>query len=716
MTHSNYLTPASGLAQSLSRWICLLVLGFFLTACVQEESPLTGATNNNAPPPATDPPPVDDNTPPMDDDPPPADDNTPPPMGENPPPNDQQIFEATLYPHLVDPQNRCVDCHGVTQEPTFSVSDSTIAYNAITSQQKVNLNDPAASRVYLRPAVDRHNCGGDAICDRIAGDFLAAIQDWANQVAATAPPPTVGSAVISDVTNFAAGIEGSAARADGNVVAMFTFSEGAGDITMDTSGVGTPITLQLEGTEWVDGGGLKNVSGKAQASVTDSQKLFAAISPENAYTVEAWIIPDNDAQDGPARIVSYSENTQTRNMTMGQNAIYYQLRNRSTNTNANGQPALEADIIPVVLSLTHVVMTFDGDTGRKVYVNGQLGAEENVADTLEWTDDQILVLGNEVTNDRLWQGIFRMVAIHNKALTDVEVQQNFDAGAGNLITLRFDVANIVGGPAYIDMQASQLDASAYLFAKPTLYSDVTGVAVKNIRIAVNGFKPVAAQPFRRIDTTMLQSPLELSSLGAVIPVGQGQDNDNFTLEFEVLGNQVGFAEQDPAASPPVPVPDVPEPDNGMRTFSQINDTMSVLTGIDKGNNNVRSSYAELRGALPPTADLLSFGSAQQVAIQRLAKTYCGEIVNNNATCSDFFGACEIDGNAKDQVATTLHDRFIGDLANQPDRIDVTTEIVSVIDDFRLRKRVRRCRSRDGSSGHVYIGIVQRRCDGQLIFY
>ena len=48
--------------------------------------------------------------------------------------------------------------------------------------------------------------------------------------------------------------------------------------------------------------------------------------------------------------------------------------------------------------------------------------------------------------------------------------------------------------------------------------------------------------------------------------------------------------------------------------------------------------------------------------------------------SDFIH--QIDGAAKDQVATTLYDRFIGaNLANQPDMSDVTSEIVSVIDDL-----------------------------------
>ncbi len=649
---------------AVSRWLCMIVLALTLPACEINEESLNSAQNpgtgGNPPPPSPPPPPP------------------PPPSA-----SDQAIFEATLYPLLVDQNNFCVGCHGANQDPKFAVADATIAYNAVVSQQKVNLSNPELSRIYLRPNNDRHNCGGDASCDRIATDFLAAIQDWANQSATSGPPPgSNGQPVVSGMTNFAQATDGGAARADANAIALFTFSEGAGDVTMDTSGVGAPIALQIEGMEWVGGGGLRNVSGKAQASEADSRKLFDMIASGNEYSVEAWVIPDNTAQDGPARIVSYSQDTGVRNFTMGQNAIYYQLRNRSAATGANGTPALEALDPQTDTVLQHVVMTFDAASGRKVYVNGQLGIEENIGDVLDWLDNQFLVIGNEVTNNRLWQGVFKLVAIHNKALTVVEIQQNFDAGTGNVVTMRFDVSSLIGQAAYVDMQVAQFDASGYLFAKPVFVSDASGIAVKNIRIGVNGVIPVAAQPFRRINTVIIQSGTELSPLGAVIPVELGSDDDQFHLEFEVLGNQFGLAELVPPSSPPAPVPDVPEPELGLRTFSQINDTMSSLTGIDANENVVLASYAELRDSLPPTSNLLSFAAAQQIAIQRLATTYCGAIVNDSGNCDNFFGACAIDGNAKDQVATVLYDRLIGDnIANQPDRADVTIEIVRTIDDL-----------------------------------
>ncbi|MGI9259873.1 MAG: LamG domain-containing protein [Gammaproteobacteria bacterium] len=675
MLQTNLRSRRRGPRPTVGLFVFCMAVAFVLSGCVRTEdgAGLDGTlsattTTTTAPPDIIVPPPDDSVPPPVDPDPP----IDPPPV------TDIAAFQQFLHPILTDPNNFCAGCHGAAQVPTFAVADVDLAYNVIVSQQKVDLDNPDLSRLYVRPAVERHNCGGDAICDAIAADILAGIQAWA----ANAPPPDpTMQTLMSSTTSFANGVLAGLTRAESNVIAKFTFDEGAGDVTVDSSGVGNPITLQIEGMEWIEGG-LRNVSGKAQASAADSRKLFDMITPVDEYTIEAWIIPENDAQDGPARVVSYSQDTAVRNFTVGQNAIYYQLRNRTAASNANGTPALEQLNPQVATSLTHVVMTFEPVAGRKIYINGQLSIDEDQAATLDWRDDQLFVIGNEVTNDRLWQGIFQMVAVHNTALTPAEVQQNFDAGAGNIITLRFDLANILAAPGVIEMQAAELDQYSYVFGRPVFVSDVTGVRVKNMRIAVNGSAPVAAQAFRRVDTTVLQSGTLLSPLGAVIPAELGTDNDQFQLEFEILGGQFGLAESVGPPTPPVPLPDSPEPDLGMRTFSQVNDTMSTLTGISANAPAVQTRYSELRDSLPATFDLLAFAAAQQIAIQRLATTYCAEIVSDNGTCAGFFGSCDIAANAKDQVADTLYDRLIGDnIATQPARANVTTEVVRMIDDL-----------------------------------
>lgn len=708
---------ASNFSAAISQWQILASAG----NPPSEPPPEPPTEPPSEPPPADDPPaddppaedpPADDPPPeePPVDDPPPADppeDEMPPPVDDDPPmeplPEDVALFAATLHPLLIDPANFCVGCHANLVQPLYAVTDVTSSYSVLISQQKVDVQNPTNSRIYLRAATDRHNCGGVAECDRIAAAFLAAIESWKAQAAPPEPPPP--AAAVSASTSFANAVDAAVPRAEANLIARFEFLEGTGDTTTDTSGVGAPIALGLQGTEWVDGGGLRIVSGKAQASTAASQRLTDAISASGSMTVEAWVIPDNAAQDGPARIVTLSNGFGERNFTLGQNAIYYQLRNRAASTNNNGTPALEALTPEVALELTHVAATFDPANGRSIYINGALAITEAEPDTLEWIAGQTLVLGNETTDERLWQGVLKLVAIHDAALTPEQVQQNFEAGTGSLASLSFDLAGAIGQPGRIDMIATQIDNASYLFAEPTYVGDVNALRIKNLRISVNESIPVAAQAFRRIDTTADSGTL-LSELGAVIPATLGVEQDQFRLEFELLGNATGSPDAiAPAVPPPAPI-DVEEPDVGLRSFAQLNDTMSSLTDVPTTDNAVANAYAELRGQLPATNDPLAFGPSGQIAIQRLAVTYCGALVNNGGRCNALFGACRVDGAVdKPLIADKLYERFIGNgLANQPATADVSQAVVGLIDQLGCA---------DGCNGAAGRDVLQAACAAVL---
>lgn len=674
--------------KNVLRMICMILLAVALTACgggsgggsdsgTQSTAGNTGGNTGSNP--------VDPTPMPVD----PVDPGDPMPMPVDPVDpgnggaNEQALFAATLHPVITNPGYTCGLCHNGSnmQAIAFAVADVSSSYPVVDPLK--NLAVPTQSSIYQRP-LGGHNCGVQ--CPDVAAAILQAINDWAAQSTAVGNNGNNGNILASATTNFSQVVEGSIPRADANMITHFAFSEGVGNTTSGTSNVGADITLNLEGTEWVAEGGLRNVDGKAQASLADSQKLFNLLSGGNQFSVEAWVIPENLTQTGPARIVSYSVDTGRRNFTLGQQVEQYDSRVQTINSGPNGSnPAARTEDI-VTTELTHIVMTYDNMSGgRKIYVNGQLAAEEAIqGDMLNWQDDNIFLLGNEVTNNRLWRGVFKMVAIHNVALNGAQVAQNFDAGAGAVTSLRFDVASILGAPGYIEMQAYEADPFAYVFARPKLVSDVTGVQVKNIRVAVNNNVPLAAQAFRRVDTMVMQSGQEISPLGALIPSDQGMNLDQFSLQFEVLGGQTGSAETAALPTPPVPPADVPEPDVGVRTFSQVHDTMAALTGISQTDNDIRNRYDMLRDQLPPTADALGFGSAQQIAIQRLATTYCGEVVgnNNNSRCRNFFddNNCAIAAGEKDAIAGTVYDKIIGNnLVNQPERTASIAALVGVMD-------------------------------------
>ena len=618
-----------------------------------------------------------------------------------PPVNDEQLFATTVYPLM---RANCSGCHvdptplpGIIESilPLMADEDLTTAYNAVVSNQKVSLSNPANSRLVLKPVDETHNCGGVVACQEFSDAMLAAIQSWADSAAAANPPPNNLPRVASAMASFADGQDGGAARVDANVIALYDFSAGAGDVVADRSGVGTPMDLLIEGEmEWVDGGGLKNVNGKAKAAMADSAKMFNLISEDqDEFTIEAWIIPEAEDQavGGISVIAGYQRNNASinnNNFIFGQVNTNFELRTRSEGTGNNGQPALTVNGADVRTDLMHVVFTVDATSGRKVYVDGQFAGDMDGAPLgqLNWDAAFGFALGNEYEDQsgNLWQGTYKLVAIHNRALSEAQVAQNFDAGLGNFVTLAFDVSAVVGSPASIQMQVAEMDDNAYLFANPTFVSDTTGVAVKNIRVAVNNSIPVATQAFRSVDMMATQNGQSLSPLGAVIPKDNGPGLDVFHLEFETLGAQVGSG--DTYVPPTVPgIVDLGVlPDIGVRSFSSVNDTMSVLTTIPVTQNTVRDRYEELRDQLPASTDVLAFGAAQQIAIQRLAVTYCDRVRRTNSACQAVFGqSCNDIANAQDKQnrVNALFDRFVGDVANQPARAETTAAVNSLMDNL-----------------------------------
>ena len=605
--------------------------------------------------------------------------------------NSEQAFAQTVYP-LVRGDGQCFACHSGNGpgRPDFAHPDVTAAFNEVMDNQKVDLNTPDKSRLVQRLAVDSHNCwSGAAGCADNAQTMQRAIEDWAALIEDSGLVP---QRIASATASLSDGAQGGPARVDDNVIALYAFTEGSGDVARDTSGVGMPMDLTLTGMEWVEGGGIRNVSGKAQASADASRKLFDLIAEGNdEYTIEAWIIPDNVAQNGPARIVSYSRDTGNRNFTMGQVDIYYDFRNRSADlTGNNGTPSLSTEPTPsVATELQHVVFTVDQTSGRKIYLNGEfLGFMDGLpAGQLDWNSGYNFVLGNEVTDNRLWQGVFKAVAIHSSALTDAQVKQNFDAGTGTKAVLRFDVSQIVQAPAHIEMEVSELDGFSYLFGKPTFVGDVTGVPVKDIRIAVNNTVPVAGQAFRNVNVMVDSSQQELSRLGSVIRKDEGPENDMFFPTFGTLADRsVAIPEAAPRA-PSVNENVEPSPDLGLRTFSQINDTMAALTGVDPNRGNIRSIYADLRQALPATPDLRTFVGAHQVGISKLALEYCDTLVESQNLRNGFFGnfpfgsavSVALNQQGKNQIVNRLYDNMVGvNLATQPDPNLTKAELMTLV--------------------------------------
>ncbi|MCH5374256.1 MAG: DUF1595 domain-containing protein, partial [Planctomycetes bacterium] len=222
-----------------------------------------------------------------------------------------------------------------------------------------------------------------------------------------------------------------AQRVTDGLQAFYTFEAGKGDTIRDRSGVGSALDLKIEkgsAVEWRNGGLIVRSSAQIR-SPGPARKIIDSVKRSNALTIEAWIKPERDKQDGPARIVSLSANPNERNFTLGQDGRRYDVRLRTTSTSTNGIPSTSGPDKSANTALTHVVFTRDSAGTARVFINGKPQASKKVAGKLSGWDQKFrLSLANEATGDRPWLGGLYLVAIYNRALTPKEVTQNFAAG------------------------------------------------------------------------------------------------------------------------------------------------------------------------------------------------------------------------------------------------------------------------------------------------
>jgi cytochrome c553 len=567
-------------------------------------------------------------------------------------------FQSSIYPLLT---TFCSGCHSESsatpQQPYFASSNLAEAY--VAAQPKINLQTPNLSRFYQRLADDMHHCwvtpssNGAPDCPGSAATMLTQLTAFANGIPVTPIDPTL---VVSNAVTLTQGtIAAGGSRYDANVIAMYMFETGQGSTAYDTSGVTPEADLELSGNvTWVGGWGIDiGQGGKAQASTSASAKLASMIQGTGEYTFEAWVAPANVTQTG-AYIVSYSGSNTTRDATLGQAAMQYTGMTRSSVTDTNGTPALTTTTAngAAQASLQHVVLTYDPINGQKIYINGVWTGDADPSkggSLANWDSTFALVAGNEVTGQRQWQGVIKFLAIHNRALTQAQIQQNFAAGVGQKYYLLFGVSSLTGMPqSYVLFTASQYDNYSYLFAQPkfiSLNSTATvpgGLQLSGIRIGVNGALAPAGQSFTTVATTLGGSSYTgangqlLSSLGTVVPVTLGPSQDLFFLSFDQLGSHVhAYVDPAVAASPPAPN-NTPQPDFGIATFERVNNTLARITGVPITNSTVAALYQSAQQSMPASPLISAFAPANQTAMSQLANAYCGQLLASSSLTHTFF--------------------------------------------------------------------------------
>lgn len=226
-------------------------------------------------------------------------------------------------------------------------------------------------------------------------------------------------------------------RVTKDLVSLYTLDEGIGAIINDVAGTNKPLNLVIAdpgAVQWTTGG-LTILRPTSIQSREPATKLLTAAQQNNEITIEGWINPANINQAGPARIATFSSSATLSNFTLGQGRFgnqpsdLYDVRLRTTDTSADGRPSLVTPAGILTTELTHVLYTRDRNGVAKVYINGELKATRTVGgDFSNWDSTAHLALAAEVDRSLPWLGEYQLVAFYGRALTEAEVQQNYDAG------------------------------------------------------------------------------------------------------------------------------------------------------------------------------------------------------------------------------------------------------------------------------------------------
>lgn len=231
-------------------------------------------------------------------------------------------------------------------------------------------------------------------------------------------------------------------RVEDGLVVFYRLNEGEGATVHDTAPADPPIDLTLSGTgfAWVaDGLRFEGDDGTIAESTTSTTKLNTACADTNEITLESWLTTVAVGTPGPPRIVTYSEDSGSRNFSLmvgsnvtGEAAPGFRGRLRTDVLIPNGTPSTVVELASKEKGqLQHVVYVRDASGDERIYVDTSVGVETpRAGDFSAWdtTGAMRLGLGNEFSEPRPLDGTLHLVAVYCRALHPDEVQQNFDAG------------------------------------------------------------------------------------------------------------------------------------------------------------------------------------------------------------------------------------------------------------------------------------------------
>jgi outer membrane protein assembly factor BamB len=160
--------------------------------------------------------------------------------------------------------------------------------------------------------------------------------------------------------------------------------------------------------------------------------LLKTCKASNKLSIEALLTPGDIKQNGPTRIISFSQDAYKRNFTIGQERSDLVLRLRTTRTGENGMKP-EMKLCKLTAAKTHHVIVTYSPGKLSCYLDGKsvLQSDRVGGDFSNWSPMHLL-FGDEWNGDRRWSGKLQGLAIHARIIgaKEVAVRYKLAMGAG----------------------------------------------------------------------------------------------------------------------------------------------------------------------------------------------------------------------------------------------------------------------------------------------
>ncbi len=144
--------------------------------------------------------------------------------------------------------------------------------------------------------------------------------------------------------------------------------------------------------------------------------LLKACKASGQLSIEAILTPGDTKQNGPVRIISFSQDAYKRNFTLGQERSQLVLRLRTPRTGLNGSSP-EMKLCQLTAAKPHHVIVTYSPGKLSCYLNGKsvLQSDRVGGDFSNWSAMHLL-FGDEWNGERRWSGKLQGVAIHSRVI------------------------------------------------------------------------------------------------------------------------------------------------------------------------------------------------------------------------------------------------------------------------------------------------------------